>query len=84
MYYQDPSLSFLKIHEMSDRATPEIFTLYKNVLLLHKLYNNNTVENEWISLNLQHQFSVRGNLFNVTKTNKLKVGNNMMVNRMSV
>ena len=28
---------------------------YKNSLLLHKLYNKNTVENEWISLNLQHQ-----------------------------
>ena len=39
MYYPDPSLSFIKIHEMNDRATPEMFTLYKNSLLLHKLYH---------------------------------------------
>ena len=83
MYYPDPNISFEEIHEMSDRATPEMFTLYKNSLLLHKLYNKNTVEIEWISLNLQHQFSVRGDMFKVTKTNKRKVGNNIMVNRMS-
>ena len=34
--------------------------------------NNNTVEDEWISLNLQHQFSIRGNVFKVTKNNNLK------------
>ena len=33
--------------------------------------------------NLQHQFSVRGDMFKVTKTNKRKVGNNIMVNRMA-
>ena len=58
------------MHEMNDRATPKMFTMNKNSLLLHKLYNKNTVENEWICLNLQHQFSVRGGLFKVTKTNK--------------
>ena len=58
-----------------------MFTLYKNLLLLHKLYNKNTVENERICLNLQQQFSVRGDLLKVTKTSKLKVGNNIMVNR---
>ena len=75
MYYPDPNISYKEIHEMCDRATPEMFTLYKTSLLLHKLYNNNTVENEWINLNLQHQFSVRGDMFKVTKTNKRKVGN---------
>ena len=58
-----------------------MFTLYKNLLLLHKLYNKKTVENEWKCLNLQQQFSVRGDLLKVTKTSKLKVGNNIMVNR---
>ena len=81
MYYPDPSLSFINIHEINNRSTPEILTLYKNLLLLHKLYNKNTVENEWISLNLQHQLSVRGDLLKVTKTNKLMLGNNIRVNR---
>ena len=48
-----------------------------------KRYHKNTAANEWISLNLQHQFLVRGDLFKMTKTNKLRVGNNQMVNRMS-
>ena len=81
IYYPDPSLSFINIHKINNRSTPEMFTLYKNLLLLHKLYNKNTVENERICLNLQQQFSVRGDLLKVTKTSKLKVGNNIMVNR---
>ena len=84
MYYPDQDISYKRIHEMNDRATPEMFTLYKVSLLLHKSYNRKTVENEWIYLNLQHQFSIRGDLFKVTKTNKRKVGNNIMVNRLSV
>ena len=43
-----------------------------------------TVENEWISVNLQNLFSVRGDFFKVTKRNKLMVGSNIMVNRMLV
>ena len=77
-------LSFEKIHEMNMRATPEKFTLYKHALVLFKLYNDNTVEDKRISLNLQHQFSIRGNVFKVTKKNKLRVGNNIMINRMSL
>ena len=61
-----------------------MFTLYKHALVLFKLYNNDTVEEEWISLNLQHQFSIRGNVFQVTKNNKLSMGNNIMINRMSI
>ena len=84
MYYPDPMLSFEIIHEMNMRATPEKFTLYKHALVLFKLYNDNTVEDKRISLNLQHQFSIRGNVFKVTKKNKLRVGNNIMINRMSL
>ena len=84
MYYPDPTLSYEKIHEMNNRATPEMFTCYKHALVLFKLYNNNTVEEEWISLNWQHQFSIRGNVFKVTRNNKLRVGNNIMINRMSI
>ena len=61
-----------------------MFTPYKNYLLMHRQCYKNTVQNEWVSLNLQHQFLLRGDLFKVTKTNKLKVGNNIMVNGMSV
>ena len=84
MYDPDPTLSYEKIHEMNNRASPEMFTHYKHALVLFKLYNNNTVEEEWISLNLQHQFSIRGNVFKVTRNNKLRVGNNIMINRMSI
>ena len=39
MYYPDPTLSYEKIHEMNNRATPEMFTHYKQALVLFKLYN---------------------------------------------
>ena len=29
MYYPDQDISYKRIHEMNDRATPEMFTLYK-------------------------------------------------------
>ena len=39
---------------------------------------------EWINLNFQHQFSMRQGLFTVAKTNKYKVGENILVDRLSV
>ena len=39
---------------------------------------------EWINLHFQHQFSQRKNTLSVVKTNRLKVGENILVNRLSV
>ena len=45
--------------------------------------NDMQPETEWSNLEFQHQFSLRQNRFCVAKTNKLKVGENIMVSRLS-
>ena len=79
----DPRLSFNKIHEINKRATPHNLMIYKHSLLLHKLYNQGQPSTEWVNLHFQHQFSMRQGMFTVAKTNLLKIGNNIMVNRLS-
>jgi hypothetical protein len=58
--------------------------IYKHSLLLHKLYNDRHPLTEWTNLNFQHQFSMRQGQFTVAKTNKYKIGENILVNRLSV
>ena len=52
--------------------------------MLHKLYNQTEPDIEWISLNFQHQFSMRRGHIIVAKTNKIRVGENILVNRLNV
>ena len=79
----EPRLSFDKIHEINKRATPHNLMIYKHSLLLHKLYNQGQPSTEWVNLHFQHQFSMRQGMFTIAKTNLLKIGNNIMVNRLS-
>ena len=44
-------ISFVRLHELYNRATPEQFLLYKHALSLHKLYNTNDYTVEWTALN---------------------------------
>ena len=52
--------------------------------MLHKLYNQVEPDIEWISLNFQHQFSMwRGQII-VAKTNNIRIGENILANRLNV
>ena len=52
-------MSYLKLHELNIRATPEQFCIYKQSLLLHTLYNFETPKNEWLTLNFNQAFNQR-------------------------
>ena len=80
----DPMISFKKIHEINKRAKPTEIMLYKHSLLLHKLYNEMQPNVECLNLHFQHQFSARQNRFSVSKTNKIKVRENILVNWLAV
>jgi hypothetical protein len=41
-HYSDPSLSFVNLHKIMTRATPDMLSKYKHSLLLYKTFNNNT------------------------------------------
>jgi hypothetical protein len=51
------SISFIDLHRIHNRATPDQMLKYKHALLLHSLYNNNRPSMEWLMLNFQQILS---------------------------
>ena len=84
MNYNDPMMSFDRLHEINKRATPEKMMLCKHALLLHKIYNSSDYSEEWIQLNLNQTLTSRQTDFKVHKTNQIKIGFNAPANRLSV
>ena len=84
MYYPDNMISFENIHKMNNRAMPEAFMNYKIAIQLHKLYNTTNQSLDWISLNFDQILTTRQTKFLISKSNKHKVGLNILPNRFSV
>ena len=84
MYYPDPMVSFIRIHEINKRALPEKLSSYKPALQLHKLYNTELRTTEWSHLNQNQTFTSRQTTFTILKTNKHKVGLNALANRLHI
>ena len=84
MFYPDPMISFINIHEMNKRATPESMMQYKLAIQLFKLYNSNDHSLEWIDLNLNQVLTSRQTKFTILKTNNIKVGLNKLTNRLAI
>ena len=77
-------LSFVRIHEMCNRATPEKFLLYKYAISLFKLMNTSTHSLEWASLNFNIVLTSRQTNFIALKGNKRKAGLNALANRVFI
>ena len=77
-------ISYLDLHKNNNRANPEQFLKYKHSMLLYKLYNHEDYDMDWVSLNFQHQFAARNNVFMASKPNKLRVRLNIVTNRLSI
>ena len=58
--------------------------LQKHALLLHKLVQTEIPNLDWIDLNFQQTFNRRTTTVNFVKTNRYKVGENLMCNRFGV
>ena len=84
MYYPDRMISFENIHRINNRAMPDSFMSYKTAIQLHKLYNNDNPSLDWISLNFDQILTTRQTVFLISKTNKTKVGLNILPNRFSI
>ena len=82
--YCTNNLSFIRIHEAYNRATPENFLIYKHAIMLHKLYNSNTYTNEWVQLNYNQILTSRQINFISSKSNRTRVGLNALANRLYV
>ena len=63
---------------------PEAFMKYKIAIQLHKLYNAAYLSLDWCSLNFDQILTTRQTHFLIYKSNKYKVGLNILPNRFSV
>ena len=56
--------SFVNIHKECKRAQQVQMIMYKHAILLHKLYNENCPEIDWLTLNLQQTtYQRQANIF---------------------
>ena len=77
-------MSYLDLHSLNNRATPEMMCIYKHAILLYKLINHEIPFSDWIDLNFQQTFGARSDKFNFFRTNNYKVGCNNICNRLFV
>ena len=81
--FHDPSISYLELHKINNRALPSNFCLYRHSLLLHKLFNNSITTKDWLDLNFQLITTRRQQNFEIQNLSNYKIGNNILSNRLS-
>ena len=74
-------ISFINIHKMYKRASPDNFLLYKHALALYKLFWSSDLSMEFIALNFNSIITSRQVNFIALTDNKRKVGINALANR---
>ena len=84
MYYPDRMISYENTHKMNNRAMPEAFMSYKTAIQLHKVYNQTDPSLDWINLHFDQILTSRQTEFLISKTNKTKVGLNILSNRFAI
>ena len=72
--------SFIDVHKCCKRALPEQMVLHKHAIMLHKLYNENLPESDWLALNFQQTTTQRRTNLNIIKNNKWKIRKNILTN----
>ena len=80
----DRSMSFETLHTLNNRATPEQFTVYRHAILLHKVYNDHSMSNNWLDLFFNQQFNNRQKTVKFFNTNHYKIGNNILSIRFTI
>ena len=76
--------SLVNIHIECKHVLPEQMIIYNHAAMLHKLYNTELPEVEWIALNFQQLLTLRQTKFSVVKNNNRKICNNIKTKRFHV
>ena len=74
-------ISFKTLHLMNNRALPSQITTYKHALCLHKLYNSESTNDDWLSLFFNQNFNARHKFTQFSNTARYKIGSNLLHNR---
>ena len=80
--HPDPMESIKDIHFNMKRATPENLLAFKHSVLLHKLYNDQSPNLDWVDLNFKQTFTTSN--CNIIRSNNYKISNNILSNRLSI
>ena len=71
-----PIETYVNIHKSRNRALPSQIMQYKHAILLHKLYNEQLPEADFIELNFNQNLTSRQYHFKISKSNVFKIGSN--------
>ena len=82
--YCTRDVSFVNLHIIYKRATPDQVLLYKHALNLYKLMKDSEFTTEWVSLNFNQILTSRQNKFLAGRANNKKVGLNAFANRVYI
>ena len=80
----DQLISFTSLHSINKRATPDQMIKYKTALMLYKIYNNELMQFEYQQLYSNQNFNQRLKLVNIREMNNLKIGKNLITNKLSI
>ena len=64
-------------------ALPMNFAKYRLAIQLFKLYNGGYESDDWQDLNVQQNFNARCDTFHINDCSKMKVGKNILCNRLT-
>ena len=76
--------SFVNIHKNCKRALPNQIMEFKQTILLHKIFNTHQPSLDWVELNFNQTITSREKFYRTVKTNKTKIGNNLLSSRLSI
>ena len=66
---------------MAGRSTPDKLMSFKLALQLYRTFNYKCPTNDWLSINFNSVRTSRQNKLSINKTNRLKVGMKILLNR---
>ena len=59
------------------------FANYRLAILLFKIYNGTSRDNDWLDMNVQQNFNARNKMFHINDTSRITVGKNILPNRLT-
>jgi hypothetical protein len=81
IHYPSHDISYNQLHLITDGATHEMYSYYKQSLMLHKVINDTILIGEWTHLNFSQVFTSGQTNFICRNNNLLKTGLNAVTNR---
>ena len=77
----DRSISFERLHNLMNRSTPNTIMKLTHALILHKIYNTEIPNHNWLDLFFNQNFNNRNQNANFIDTSRFKQGKNLLINR---